>query len=1455
MKSRTNNYIQIRKINLKQKYYLSKWIIFIFLLKFVSINTILHNPTRNLINYYSEIHLVVQGEGTQYFLSKNYEGIRPFEIILNGKEKIENPWDIGEDRNNITLKFNEEIDDCKEMFSFLENIIEVDLSNFDTSHVTNMSSMFDSCSNLENVNVSNLNTSLVKDMYSLFYGCFNLKSIDLPNFDFSKVTSMAFILCDCSKLENLNLSYINTSSVENMEFLFYGCSNLKSIDLSYFDFSKVTTIYVMFYECSKLENIDLSHMNTSLIENMKFLFYHCSNLKSIDLSNLDFSKVTTMAYMFYGCSNLENINLSYINTSSLKYMDYLFYECSNLKSIDLSNLDFSKVFSIYGMVYGCSNLENIIFSNISTPSLKEMDSLFYGCSNLKSIDLSNFDTSGVTSMYAEFYGCSKLENINLSYINTSLVKNMEFLFYGCKNLKSIDLSYFDFSKVTSIAHMFNNCFVLQNIILPNISTSSLKDTNNLFSSCVLLKSIDLSHFDTSEVTDMSFMFYNCNSMKYLDLSNFKTEKVTNINSMFYYCNSLIYLNIYFFKLNNEVRRTLTFAFLPNYTYFCIKDTDTENILFGPNISNCSHYCFQKNRKLDLINHSCVDLCIKNKILYEYNGVCYNKCPKGTLANNGICEEINCDGNNYNSTECLDKIPEGYYYNPKDELFKKCFYSCKTCNGKGKKFYHNCLECKQNLTFVNDSMYATNCYKKCDYYFYIDDLNNFHCTNNFECPEKYNKLILDKKKCIDKCKNDNIYQYEFENKCIISCPNGTFSEEKDKICIKKESIKNAIFYENKQTDKIEEKIKRVEISPINLITAIKGNFKKDEILLKEGMSTYLDSVINKNILNFRYYIQDFNISEDKEDKIEIIDGVLYQITTTENQKIKNISTLYFPVCESILKDKYKIDKNSPLIILKIDYYPQDSLIPIIAYEIYHPFNKSKLNLQYCNNTKIKFNIPVSINDNELFKYEPNSDYYTDDCFAYSTEKGTDIILKDRKQEFIDKNLYLCETNCNYTGYDKINKQSICVCNISDKMELISEIINNPNKLSNNSKSVFIKLSYSNINAFKCFKNLFSKNGLKKNISSYLIIFFIIQFIISTILFFKSGYYLLEDYIDYILENKEETNENNEGIINDINGIATEGNLSYKNENKKISKQKNDYRHKINIINANINNKLFENQTIDNTYDFKSVIILNPSKVNQEDSKSDKIENNIIIDNNIAKKQNELIKVNQENCNKYIELNSLIYEDAINDDKRTILEYYLFLIKRKNIILYSFYSMNDYNSMIIKSCIFSLSFSINYLINFTFFNEEIIHKIYKLDGKYVVKDFMSKILISFIISYIITRIIQYIVLSERIIYQIKKEISLSSEKDLSKNVKKKLIKKYVLFFVFSFIFLIFCWILFSSFSAVYQNTERIILYNTLISFGMNIFYTFIFNIIPAIIRIYSLSTKSKYMFKLSKILQIL
>ena len=142
----------------------------------------------------------------------------------------------------------------------------------------------------------------------------------------------------------------------------------------------------------------------------------------------------------------------------------------------------------------------------------------------------------------------------------------------------------------------------------------------------------------------------------------------------------------------------------------------------------------------------------------------------------------------------------------------------------------------------------------------------------------------------------------------------------------------------------------------------------------------------------------NIKKTKEDLVVKEEDTIYQITTTENQnnnKYHNISSLYLGDCEDRLKQIYNINRNSSLIIFKIDYYSPGLLIPIIGYEIFHPINKSKLNLFYFEDILVELNIPVSIDENNILKYDPTREYYTDECFPLTSENGTDIILNDRQ----------------------------------------------------------------------------------------------------------------------------------------------------------------------------------------------------------------------------------------------------------------------------------------------------------------------------------------------------------------------------------------------------------------------------------------------------------------------------
>ena len=114
-----------------------------FLTLFISIHIV-----DNITAYKSEIHLIIKsnGEGEQKILNNTFY-LNPSEVIINGETKntCGKNCALKEGLNNVTIKFNGLINSCENMFKELNNIIEIDLSNLDTSDVTTMASMFEQC--------------------------------------------------------------------------------------------------------------------------------------------------------------------------------------------------------------------------------------------------------------------------------------------------------------------------------------------------------------------------------------------------------------------------------------------------------------------------------------------------------------------------------------------------------------------------------------------------------------------------------------------------------------------------------------------------------------------------------------------------------------------------------------------------------------------------------------------------------------------------------------------------------------------------------------------------------------------------------------------------------------------------------------------------------------------------------------------------------------------------------------------------------------------------------------------------------------------------------------------------------------------------------------------------------------------------------------------------------------
>ena len=111
------------------------------------------------------------------------------------------------------------------------------------------------------------------------------------------------------------------------------------------------------------------------------------------------------------------------------------------------------------------------------------------------------------------------------------------------------------------------------------------------------------------------------------------------------------------------------------------------------------------------------------------------------------------------------------------------------------------------------------------------------------------------------------------------------------------------------------------------------------------------------------------------------------------------------------------------------------MPIVEYEIYNPFTLQKLDLSICKNNKINISFLVSINENELFLHDPSSNYYNDKCFPYTSKNRTDIILKDRREYYVNNNLTLCENNCIFIDYDYFTKHVNCECKVKNEINII------------------------------------------------------------------------------------------------------------------------------------------------------------------------------------------------------------------------------------------------------------------------------------------------------------------------------------------------------------------------------------------------------------------------------------
>ena len=183
------------------------------------------------------------------------------------------------------------------MFQNCTSLQSVNLSGLGGNDLTNVGGMFQNCTNLREVNMSNFNFG-TSSLSGFLYNNTSVQTINLSNANTSNVTDMSGMFRGCTSLTSLDLSNFNASSVIEMCDMFLNCSSLTTLDLSSFNTSSVTNMSAMFQNCTSLTTLDLSNFNASSVTNMSGMFQNCTSLTTLDLSNFNTSSVIYMSDMF-----------------------------------------------------------------------------------------------------------------------------------------------------------------------------------------------------------------------------------------------------------------------------------------------------------------------------------------------------------------------------------------------------------------------------------------------------------------------------------------------------------------------------------------------------------------------------------------------------------------------------------------------------------------------------------------------------------------------------------------------------------------------------------------------------------------------------------------------------------------------------------------------------------------------------------------------------------------------------------------------------------------------------------------------------------------------------------------------------------------------------------------------------------------------------------------------------
>ena len=1105
--------------------------------------------------------------------------------------------------------------------------------------------------------------------------------------------------------------------------------------------------------------------------------------------------------------------------------------------IQINNVNQSQIREVYDL----NESENII-RLIWYKDPKSTACLFRNCSNITEIDLSNFNSSNITYFQLMFELCTSLTSILLSNFNNSKINQMNFTFSDCSSLKTFYQKYYDSNIIINNYQSTGGYYFDEVDSFYKLCYSSCKSCNiggnDINHNCIECKDDYIFEMNISIYKNC---YLNCSNYHYYDKINNKSYCTPDLKCSGIY-NKLIPDK---YECIDNCYKDIEYKY--EYKSKCYKECpiNTHN-----NKNKCIPYI---ENKIRMLNDQIIPSDTDDRTYEELWFI--NVTSNTLISDHSKIEEIQYT-NQFIESDNKDKTEKIYVGATIDETTQEniIFDSIKSTDTyqtkitasfikeeTGKIVKDSSLGESQDSIFI-DNIETTNYYQneirensntiKLDY---SSNIPTFIKQSNSEIINEYklteNSLNTDEIQ-IESIKgsdeSNSIFPIETQENSHkikeLELTNSVFNDENEYQSQNQSSYTNDIKYDLNYSDS--ERSQNYEMSSTILNIENYEAYLTQNTIFEENITEIINKskLINNIIKNLINNLNTSNMGFKEDLEIEV-DNILIILTTTDNQKYNennNKTSINFGECENKLKSVYNIPKNDSLYIIKIDIKEEGMKIPKVEYEVYYPLyddNLMQLNLLVCEGSKIEISIPVSIED-DLEKYNKSSDYYNDICSLSKSEYGVDISLYDRKNEFIDNNMTLCEENCDLKEYNYDTQKAKCSCDVKIDLPLIESIQFDKKALSENFSD---KKNPLNLKILKCYKNVFRKNNLKKNIGFFVILTVIIFYFFCLFKFGCESFYLLKNKIRNIIVSAKFKKEDKKSHKTDKNSDLV---IFLQLKENKIIQVKNPGRINKDDLNIKNNNEMHHEKTI----------------MNKESDKHDK-------DN---------IKTEKKVKYKEFELNHLNYKDALKYDKRNYFEYYISLLKSNHLIIFSFCNSIDNNSKIIKIFYFFFCFTTYYAINVLFFSDSVFHKLYKDKGEYNFNFFIPKIIYSCLIADIINALVKLLSLSQKNIMDIKQEKNIDNLEKKGRQIMRIITFKFVYFFIVTFLFLNIFWYYITCFCGIYINSQIILIKNTLISFTLSFIYPFVKCLIPGIFRLCALSSKTEnrqYLYQSSLVIKAL